>query len=575
MEQNLFIPITKIDAERREVWGWGAVEERDNSDEIMDYNSSKPLWMEWSQKAQKRSGGKSMGNLRAMHQPIAAGKLIDLRPDDNKKGFFVGARIVDDNEWKKVQQGVYTGFSVGGSYQRRWMDYTQPGVTRYTAKPSEISIVDSPCIPSATFEVIKADGVKERRHFKPGNSGRPMVLVKWEEQEHPRANDGKFTSGGGGGGKAGGGDKPKTPYKTSPGEAKELGYGANRVRDAKEMSQAAAYNLKSALQNAHDRLVFMGSDEPLEFVDGRELPGGGMNFAVRDFGNWVNPPDKEYEDDYDYQVPDVRTKNALDRVVQTLRDAYPDMEIEANVGEKNWIDFDIRPAKETPEPEPMPKFEAKDAGEFVMHHGMRIGDKFKTSDGKTRYFAGVHGSYLLNSAKKPTDKQLQDWEDEWKRPMTDAVHFSDVQKADEGGVTLEDRVKLLKALAADIIDHIDDLQKQEAKSPVASPEAIASIDLPSEVGDDFEAVHMPEPNATMNLNPDSPASQDELASHAVASKDLTTAFEAWLPKVAKIVQDEVDKAISKMQPGESIPAKRTEPMYNKPIAVVKEKNKNG
>lgn len=504
MEQNLFIPITKIDAERREVWGWGAVEERDNSDEIMDYNSSKPLWMEWSQKAQKRSGGKSLGNLRAMHQPIAAGKLIDLRPDDNKKGFFVGARIVDDNEWKKVQQGVYTGFSVGGSYQRRWMDYNQPGVTRYTAKPSEISIVDSPCIPSATFEVIKADGVKERRHFKPGNSGQPMVLVKWDEQEHPRANDGKFTSGGGGGGTKPAPEPTPTPEPKPP------------VRDAKEMSQATAYNLKSALQNAHDRLVFMGSDEPLEFVDGRELPGGGMNFAVRDFGNWVNPPDKEYEDDYDYQVPDVRTKNALGRVVQTLRDAYPDMEIEANVGEKNWIDFDIRPAKETPEPEPMPKFEAKDAGEFVMHHGMR-----------------------------------------------------------KGGVTLEDRVKLLKALAADIIDHIDDLQKQEAKSPVASPEAIASIDLPSEVGDDFEAVHMPEPNATMNLNPDSPASQDELASHAVASKDLTTAFEAWLPKVAKIVQDEVDKAISKMQPGESIPAKRTEPMYNKPIAVVKEKNKNG
>ena len=213
---NLFIPITKIDAKRREVWGYGAIEERDNSDEILDYQSSKPLFLDWSQKAQKRSGGKSKGNVRAMHQPIAAGKLIDMQADDVRKGFFVGAKIVDENEWKKVESGVYTGFSVGGSYVKRWSDYQNPGAIRYTAKPTELSIVDAPCIPSATFEMVKADGIS-RLGFKPA-LGRNLIKVieaprmikvvrgdamekaDFEESKHPRANDGKFTSGGGGGG---------------------------------------------------------------------------------------------------------------------------------------------------------------------------------------------------------------------------------------------------------------------------------------------------------------------------------------------------------------------------------------
>ena len=213
---NMFIPITKINAERREVWGWGAIEEPDNSDEILDYMSSKPLFMDWSNKAQKRSGGKSFGNVRSMHQNVAAGKLIALKADDVNKGFYVGAKIVDDNEWKKVEQGVYTGFSIGGSYAKRWSDFQNPGKIRYTAKPAELSIVDSPCIPSATFQMVKADGVTVTRSFKPtlGTNlisvvrdnmikvvgGGALAKAGWEENKHPRDDDGKFGSGGGGGG---------------------------------------------------------------------------------------------------------------------------------------------------------------------------------------------------------------------------------------------------------------------------------------------------------------------------------------------------------------------------------------
>jgi hypothetical protein len=172
---NFFIPIAKVDAERHEVWGFGGVEEPDASNEIMDYATTKPNVQKWSEAVNKRSGGKSLGNVRSMHSNIAAGKLIDLQCDDVHKGFFLGAKIVDDNEWKKVEAGVYTGFSIGGAYEKRWMDNQNLGKTRYTARPSEWSIVDAPCMPSATFQMVKAEGI-EILKFAPGNAGAAILL---------------------------------------------------------------------------------------------------------------------------------------------------------------------------------------------------------------------------------------------------------------------------------------------------------------------------------------------------------------------------------------------------------------
>ena len=182
-----FIPIQKINAERHEVWGWGAAEEADNADEIMDYQSSKPYWLKWSGDAHKRSGGKSFGNVRSMHQNISTGKLIELRPDDMHKGFYVGVKVVDDNEWKKVEQGVYTGFSVGGSYVKRWSDFQNFGKIRYTANPKELSLVDSPCIKSATFDIVKADGQIVEQEFHPGTGN--LINVELDEVPQVQTED--------------------------------------------------------------------------------------------------------------------------------------------------------------------------------------------------------------------------------------------------------------------------------------------------------------------------------------------------------------------------------------------------
>ena len=162
---DLFLPLTKVDLDRRLVTGVATAETPDRSGEICDYASSKPYFEKWSAEALEASGGKSLGAVRAMHGRIAAGKLTGIEFDDEARRIVVAAKIVDDDEWRKVTEGVYTGFSQGGRYVKRWPD-PESGLVRYTAEPHEISLVDLPCLPDATFEVVK-DGVVEKRAFAP------------------------------------------------------------------------------------------------------------------------------------------------------------------------------------------------------------------------------------------------------------------------------------------------------------------------------------------------------------------------------------------------------------------------
>jgi hypothetical protein len=159
---NLFIPITKVDVAQRLVYGIATAEKVDRSGEVCDYATTKPYYEKWSSDFHKASGGKSLGNLRAMHGKVAAGKLTTINFNDEAKQIEICSKVVDDNEWNKVEQGIYTGFSQGGAYVKRWKD---GDVQKYTADPSEISLVDLPCLADATFEMIKADGATELRKF--------------------------------------------------------------------------------------------------------------------------------------------------------------------------------------------------------------------------------------------------------------------------------------------------------------------------------------------------------------------------------------------------------------------------
>ncbi|MBS0200296.1 MAG: hypothetical protein JSR70_07570 [Proteobacteria bacterium] len=99
-----------------------------------------------------------------MHGKVAAGKVTDLVFDDDAKAIKISGVVVDLAERAKMASGVYTGVSIGGSYVgKQWPDDVVKGAMRYTANPSEISIVDNPCNGSAHFTVVKADGASIER----------------------------------------------------------------------------------------------------------------------------------------------------------------------------------------------------------------------------------------------------------------------------------------------------------------------------------------------------------------------------------------------------------------------------
>lgn len=164
---RVFVPLMKVDEEQRLVFGKITAQEVDQSGEVMDYETSKPNFEKWSADIEKGSGGLSKGNLRVMHGLSVAGKLTDISYDDDNKAIEVCAKVVDDAEWNKVIEGCYTGFSVGGRYAKKWDDVVDgEKVKKFTAVPNEVSLVDNPCVKSATFQLIKADNVVEDVMFK-------------------------------------------------------------------------------------------------------------------------------------------------------------------------------------------------------------------------------------------------------------------------------------------------------------------------------------------------------------------------------------------------------------------------
>ena len=105
-------------------------------------------------------------NIREMHQPSAVGIAKEAAIDD--KGLYLGAKIVDDEAWQKVVEGVYKGFSIGGCVTAR--DARDPTVIT-GHRLAEITLVDRPANPEATVELFKvamAEGLHKvgARHSK-------------------------------------------------------------------------------------------------------------------------------------------------------------------------------------------------------------------------------------------------------------------------------------------------------------------------------------------------------------------------------------------------------------------------
>jgi len=136
-----FMPITKVDKEKRLVYGYASTPAKDYDGDTITLDAIKgavPGYMKY-------------GNIREMHTTSAVG--VAKSADVDEKGLYLCAKVVDDDAWKKVVEEVYKGFSIGGNAKSR--DPRDRHVIT-ELELVEISLVDRPANPECDFDFFKA-----------------------------------------------------------------------------------------------------------------------------------------------------------------------------------------------------------------------------------------------------------------------------------------------------------------------------------------------------------------------------------------------------------------------------------
>jgi hypothetical protein len=160
-EVNLFLPIFKVDGEKRLIRGIVTGEYLDKSGEVLSYEGSKQAVGAWA------------GAVREMHSNIAVGRDVEREFDDASKTITVAARISEGapDTWTKIQDGTLRFLSVGGRRKKstirsaadmpahvfKFHKGQRPDTVRHTTEWEmvELSLVDNPALPMASFELVK------------------------------------------------------------------------------------------------------------------------------------------------------------------------------------------------------------------------------------------------------------------------------------------------------------------------------------------------------------------------------------------------------------------------------------
>jgi HK97 family phage prohead protease len=130
---------TKRDEAKRLVAGYASTEAVDSDGETILRSGLKEALADYMEYA----------NVREMHSASAVGVTKEAAIDD--RGLYITVKVIDDGAWRKVQEGVYRGFSIGGRIKER------DSVNRKIIKRlslHEISLVDRPSNPDAKFELV-------------------------------------------------------------------------------------------------------------------------------------------------------------------------------------------------------------------------------------------------------------------------------------------------------------------------------------------------------------------------------------------------------------------------------------
>lgn len=146
---RFYAKFVKKDNDKRIVGGYVSTEALDSQGEVVEKDAVAKALPGYLGPYDEKTGRYLYGNLREMHQMSAVGKTMNTKVDD--KGTYIEGKVVDDNAWKKVKEGVYTGFSIGG----RVLEQVKNRIK--SIRLSEISLVDRPANPEAVFAMVKMD----------------------------------------------------------------------------------------------------------------------------------------------------------------------------------------------------------------------------------------------------------------------------------------------------------------------------------------------------------------------------------------------------------------------------------
>ena len=99
------------------------------------------------------------GNVREMHQPIAAGVGVELNGEGDD--WFLKSQVVDDNTARKIEAGALKGYSIGIKGAKVIKDTVAKGGRIIGGTIVEVSYVDRPCNPTAVASIAKAIGTED------------------------------------------------------------------------------------------------------------------------------------------------------------------------------------------------------------------------------------------------------------------------------------------------------------------------------------------------------------------------------------------------------------------------------
>lgn len=154
---RLSMPLTKVDKENRLVSGFATLDNVDTSDDVVTAEASKAAFSTFR------------GNIREMHEPIAAGRLVDFREEEFfyngefYRGIYATAYVSKgaQSTWEKVLDGTLSGFSIGGNITDQETKFVKDAgdngkTIRFIKGYSlvELSLVDNPANQLANLDSI-------------------------------------------------------------------------------------------------------------------------------------------------------------------------------------------------------------------------------------------------------------------------------------------------------------------------------------------------------------------------------------------------------------------------------------